>query len=187
MKQDQADLDKQARKHRGKRKAAEDSLERLRDAYLDGLFTMDEFKKKQAMLKRDLAAIDAAIGVGRVRWEDIERTLNLALMIASDLEQIYLRSNSAGRRLLNQGVFAKIRVDTDDDATAEASGPFAWLLDEDFPAELDAHTNNAADPEERRRWNEFRLARPARFELATPWFEAKYSNPLSYGRVVCCS
>ena len=27
------------------------------------------------------------------------------------------------------------------------------------------------------------MVRPARFELATPWFEAKYSNPLSYGRV----
>jgi hypothetical protein len=26
------------------------------------------------------------------------------------------------------------------------------------------------------------MVRPARFELATPWFEAKYSNPLSYGR-----
>ena len=27
------------------------------------------------------------------------------------------------------------------------------------------------------------LVHPARFELATPWFEAKYSNPLSYGCV----
>jgi hypothetical protein len=27
------------------------------------------------------------------------------------------------------------------------------------------------------------MVRPARFELATPWFEAKYSNPLSYGRI----
>lgn len=26
------------------------------------------------------------------------------------------------------------------------------------------------------------LVRPAGFEPATPWFEAKYSNPLSYGR-----
>ncbi len=28
------------------------------------------------------------------------------------------------------------------------------------------------------------LVRPAGFEPATPWFEAKYSNPLSYGRLV---
>lgn len=28
------------------------------------------------------------------------------------------------------------------------------------------------------------MVHPARFELATPWFEAKYSNPLSYGCVV---
>ena len=28
------------------------------------------------------------------------------------------------------------------------------------------------------------MVRPARFELATPWFEAKYSNPLSYGRAL---
>jgi hypothetical protein len=27
------------------------------------------------------------------------------------------------------------------------------------------------------------LVRPAGFEPATPWFEAKYSNPLSYGRM----
>lgn len=26
------------------------------------------------------------------------------------------------------------------------------------------------------------MVRPARFELATFWFEAKHSNPLSYGR-----
>ncbi len=26
------------------------------------------------------------------------------------------------------------------------------------------------------------LVRPARLELATNWFEASYSNPLSYGR-----
>ena len=27
------------------------------------------------------------------------------------------------------------------------------------------------------------VVRPARFERATTWFEAKYSNPLSYGRI----
>ena len=27
------------------------------------------------------------------------------------------------------------------------------------------------------------MVRPARFERATTWFEAKYSNPLSYGRI----
>jgi len=27
------------------------------------------------------------------------------------------------------------------------------------------------------------MVRPAGFEPTTPWFEAKYSNPLSYGRV----
>jgi hypothetical protein len=27
------------------------------------------------------------------------------------------------------------------------------------------------------------LARPERFELPTPWFEAKYSIQLSYGRM----
>lgn len=26
------------------------------------------------------------------------------------------------------------------------------------------------------------MVRPAGLEPATPWFEAKYSNPLSYGR-----
>ena len=31
--------------------------------------------------------------------------------------------------------------------------------------------------------NDF-LVRPAGFEPATPWFEAKYSNPLSYGRLI---
>ncbi len=31
--------------------------------------------------------------------------------------------------------------------------------------------------------NNLELVRPAGFEPATPWFEAKYSNPLSYGRV----
>jgi hypothetical protein len=28
------------------------------------------------------------------------------------------------------------------------------------------------------------LARPERFELPTPWFEAKYSIQLSYGRII---
>ncbi len=28
-----------------------------------------------------------------------------------------------------------------------------------------------------------KLARPKRFELLTPWFEAKYSIQLSYGRI----
>ena len=27
-----------------------------------------------------------------------------------------------------------------------------------------------------------KMVRPAGFEPTTPWFEAKYSNPLSYGR-----
>ena len=31
----------------------------------------------------------------------------------------------------------------------------------------------------------FLLARPGRFELPTPWFEAKYSVQLSYRRIVC--
>jgi len=30
----------------------------------------------------------------------------------------------------------------------------------------------------------FLLARPERFELPTPWFEAKYSIQLSYGRII---
>ncbi len=29
------------------------------------------------------------------------------------------------------------------------------------------------------------MARPKRFELLTPWFVAKYSIQLSYGRVLC--
>lgn len=33
----------------------------------------------------------------------------------------------------------------------------------------------------------FSLARPERFELPTPWFVAKYSIQMSYGRVVCCN
>ena len=33
----------------------------------------------------------------------------------------------------------------------------------------------------------FLLARPDRFELPTPWFEARYSIQLSYGRMGCCS
>ena len=28
------------------------------------------------------------------------------------------------------------------------------------------------------------MARPKRFELLTPWFEAKYSIQLSYGRII---
>ena len=33
-------------------------------------------------------------------------------------------------------------------------------------------------------WRNDCLVRPAGFEPATPWFEAKYSNPLSYGRLI---
>jgi len=31
----------------------------------------------------------------------------------------------------------------------------------------------------------FYMARPKRFELLTPWFVAKYSIQLSYGRITC--
>ena len=54
---------------------------------------------------------------------------------------------------MNQGTFAKVIVDADDPATAEPTGAFAWLLDTAFHAEVKAHTSNAADPEDRRRWN----------------------------------
>ncbi len=32
-------------------------------------------------------------------------------------------------------------------------------------------------------WKSFELVRPKRFELLTPWFVAKYSIQLSYGRI----
>ena len=45
------------------------------------------------------------------------------------------------------------------------------------------HLNNAPHVTSRLSVNDF-LVRPAGFEPATPWFEAKYSNPLSYGRLI---
>jgi hypothetical protein len=51
--------------------------------------------------------------------------------------------------------------------------------------ELGEHRNEQA-PEAKTLWGpvHFNMARPERFELPTPWFVARYSIQLSYGRAV---
>ena len=107
---DQADLQRQLKKHRGKKKAHEDAHKRLLDLYLEGLLSMEEFKSEQAKVKRQLSATNSALATTQVRYQDIEQSLEHTLTIASQCDRIYREASEEIRRLFNNGLFARIYV-----------------------------------------------------------------------------
>jgi hypothetical protein len=163
MESDQADLDRQVRKRRGKRKALDDAHRRLLDAYLEGLVSMDDFKTEQRKLKRQIASIDNALSVGRARWEDIQTHLAHALAIAAHCETIYAEADSATRRLLNQGLYSRIYVDSDAPTSGEPTEVFEALLDPEV-----RQNANRTHPHARRCVNESLMAPPTGFEPVLP-------------------
>jgi DNA invertase Pin-like site-specific DNA recombinase len=168
MEADRADLDKQARRNRGKRKALEDSLQRLKDAYLEGAFDVHEFKQEQAKIKRQLTAADNALATSRVRWQDIETSLERALVIASQCDRIYSEGTTSVRRVFNQGIFDRIYVDAEQDSEGDFTPPFAVLLNTDVHAQLQGSHSNPTDPKAARCSNETLLAPPTGFEPVRP-------------------
>ena len=161
---EQADLDKQARKHRGKLKAHKDAHKRLLDAYLDGAIEMDDFKREQTKIQRQITAAENALSTGRVRWADIETALGHALLIASQCDRIYIEAGPTGRRLLNQSLFAKILVDSEEEGAGEPTPTFAALLSVDAQAAIRAEQTNPVEPSARRGSNMLHLAPPRGIE-----------------------
>ena len=162
------DLNRQARKQRGKKKALQDSLQQLRDAYLEGLFTIEEFKEQQTRLRRQLDALEAALTTGKVRHEDISTTLERCLDLAAHCDKIYQEGTPAVRRLLNQAIFTKILVDKDNPSQGEPTGPYASLLNPDFQEDVKDHAKNPATPSALRGSNLDYLAPPTGFEPVLP-------------------
>ncbi len=128
--------------------------------------------------------------------------LNDVMNLLANCHLLYDIASDRNRRLLNQALFDKIFVD-EDGVTVQLAQPFASIVDAEvdrvqtalsstprgaaerryIASHLEKHKNQKPAPSVAG-LKDTSLVRPAGFEPTTPWFEAKYSNPLSYGRLL---
>jgi site-specific DNA recombinase len=174
------------------------SNERLKllQAHYTGAVPLDLLKLEQDRIAKAIAVIEPRLAAVQSTFDVVERNLKTALDLASDCYRTYLNATDYQRRLFNQAFFEQIMVD-EDDVRSELAEPFKMLIGhggdvEEFTGHKKARQadDQAGDPLQS--WGasfdggskQINLVRPAGFEPTTPWFEAKYSNPLSYGRKI---
>lgn len=104
---------------------------KLLQAYYADNLSAELFAEEQRRLQREREQTEAITRRLEVDFEDIERTLDLALALVDDIDRAYRVAPDDVRRLLNQAIFE--RIDVLDDPfeqvrmTSELREPFASL------------------------------------------------------------
>lgn len=100
---------------------------KLLQAHYAGAVPLDLMKSEQARIGGQLEAIESKLQAATAAVETVQANLKLALDLAADCHQAYLRGSDQVRRLLNHAFFEAIYVD-EDDVTARLAEPFHMLL-----------------------------------------------------------
>lgn len=110
---------------------------KLLDAHLDGAIPVGLYKEEQQSISRQLATVAERLQALSVRFDDLERNLELALELLESCYEAYRRAPDSLRRLYNQAFFNRILIWEDEAAEGELTELFQLLL------------VGASDPQER--------------------------------------
>ena len=133
---------KRARKHITDLEA---ERRRLLQAHLAGAVPLELMKEEQDRITLALARAGAELVSTEVEWEKVERDVNAAVMLVSQLFDIYVQADPVMRRRINQASWDGFDVDAEGVVGARLSDPMAALVAADVMASLGA-TNENRDP-----------------------------------------
>jgi len=145
----------------------ENERRRLAHGVIDGSIPGDLARDEQDRIKLELKRAKAAVTTAQSLSADFEDTLERALELAAQIDEVYLHGDARTRRLCNQFFFDHIWI-RDYEVAGQNYSP-AWAIIKD-PEFLKAMRKNKANPKSLR-WaigsNKSVLAPPAGLEPAT--------------------
>jgi site-specific DNA recombinase len=123
----------------------EQERRRLARGVVTGAIPEDLGREEQDRIRHELEQAERVLAAAQMIYEHIEGSLDRALAMVGQIEEVYRLGGPQVRRLANQFFFDKILVEVDD--TAEVAGgtlrePWATLLAEDFKRQMILNTTN---------------------------------------------
>jgi site-specific DNA recombinase len=117
-----------------------DRLVREQDKLMQGLYAglpLDLFKQEQARIARETAEAKLLLEGTKVRFKKVKETIEKALEVSANLHDMYVKGSPQVRRLLNQGIFERLELQTGfmrkpRVVSATLTDPFANLLAQDL-------------------------------------------------------
>jgi site-specific DNA recombinase len=101
----------------------EEQERKLLRAYYSDRVSPELFDEEQARIKREREQAEGIVARLSVQFDDIERTLDLALTLVTDVSDGYRRAHPHVRRLLNQALFEGIDISEEDVDGARLAQP----------------------------------------------------------------
>ncbi|MGN6188223.1 MAG: recombinase family protein [Conexibacter sp.] len=92
--------------------------DKLLHAHYAGAVPLDQLKREQDRIARELAAAEDTIASAQGEFAKVQQGLDAALRLARDVEGIYLRADAHTRRQCNQAFFCKLFAREDEDGGA---------------------------------------------------------------------
>jgi site-specific DNA recombinase len=85
------------------------------------------FAEEQARVRRERAEANTRIDGLSTEYDQVVKALDLALALTDDIQRAYCQAGPQERRLLNQGLFERLEIDSEEVVGAQLAEPFAQL------------------------------------------------------------
>jgi site-specific DNA recombinase len=106
----------------------EDQRAKLLQGYYNGAIPGDLLKTEQSRITSELAHAKQRSEALDIRFEEVEKNIEIAMTFASDWHHAYRASSDKERRRLNRAIFQKIFVLDNGEISDEMAEPFRTLL-----------------------------------------------------------
>jgi site-specific DNA recombinase len=85
------------------------------------------FAEEQERIRRERIAANKRIENLDVEYDRVQKALDLALALTDDIQRAYAQAGPQERRLLNQGLFERLEIDSEEVVADQLAEPFAQL------------------------------------------------------------
>jgi site-specific DNA recombinase len=145
---------------------------RLARAVVTGAVPEDLAREEQERIRHELAQAQKVLATAQVIYAHIEDTLNRALALVGQVDEVYRLGGPRVRRLANQCFFDKLLISVEDEEPAVAGAtlrePWATLLAEEFLQQMAQGTTDPTVDLDGQGLTRKSLVPPARHQPARP-------------------
>jgi site-specific DNA recombinase len=141
--------ERETRRCHSQLRTLEEQERKLLQKHYEGRVSDKLYDEEQHRIAAERQAAEAIIERLSLQFDDIEKTLDLALGLTDDIQAAYMKALPTVRRLFNQAFFEWIKVRAEDVTDVALAEPFRDLLADDLLDELapveDEKTTTPAD------------------------------------------
>jgi site-specific DNA recombinase len=159
-----------------------DERRRLARGVVMGSIPGDLARDEHQRIDEELGQSERILSTAQVIYSEIEQTLNRALGLLGQCDEVYALGGPQIRRWANQCFFEKLLLSDGEVTGSVLREPWATLVAEDFRSRMASNTTNPDQDFFGRGSDMDYLVRPAGLEPATSCLEGTCSIRLSYGR-----